>query len=170
MWLGIRRVLTPGFIVSLFYFIRFGARVSPRAEIELNGNVRFGTDCRIGAFAKLKAATGRLTFGDRAYVDSGCFITAREGHTSIGDDFTAGPDVHVICGNYRYGKKNVHLEDLGGTSIGIVIGNRVTVQAGAVITDGVTLADDTVVLPNSLVNRSFPPNSVIGGVPARLVE
>ncbi|NVE93334.1 acyltransferase [Altererythrobacter lutimaris] len=170
MWLGIRRVLTPKIIVSLIYYFKYGARVSPRAEVELNSNLVLGRDCRIGPFVKIKAFTGPLHIGARARIEAGCFITSREGGTMIGDDFVSGPDAKVICGNYRYDQKGVHLEDLGGSSKGIVIGDRVSIGAGAMIADGAKLGDDTQVLPGALVNRPFKGGIVLGGSPARRIK
>ena len=170
MWLGIRRVLTPKIVVSLIYFFKYGARVSPRAEVELNSNLVLGRGCRIGPFVKIKAFTGPLHIGARARIEAGCFITSREGGTMIGDDFVAGPDARVICGNYRYDQKGVHLEDLGGSSKGIVIGDRVSIGAGAMVADGAKLGDDTVVMPGALVNRPFKGGVVLEGSPARRVK
>ena len=88
----------------------------------------------------------------------------------IGNDFVAGPDAKVICGNYRYDQKGVHLEDLGGSSKGIVIGDRVSIGAGAMVADGAKLGDDTQVLPGALVNRPFKGGVVLGGSPARKIK
>lgn len=170
MWLGIRRVLTPKIVVSLIYYFKYGAIVSPRAEVELNSNLVLGRNCRIGPFVKIKAFTGPLHIGDRARIEAGCFITSREGGTIIGDDFVAGPDAKVICGNYNYDKKGVHLEDLGGSSKGIVIGDRVSIGAGAMVSDGAKLGDDTNVLPGALVNRPFKGGLILGGSPARRIK
>lgn len=170
MWLGIRRVLMPKVLISAMYYFKYGARVSTRAEVELNSNLVLGRDCQIGPFVKIKAFTGPLHIGDRARIEAGCFITSREGGTIIGDDFVAGPDAKIVCGNYRYDQKGVHLEDLGGSSKGIVIGDRVTIGAGAMVADGAKLGDDTTVLPGALVNRPFKGGVTLVGTPARKVK
>jgi len=48
-----------------------------------------------------------------------------------------------------------------------IIGNRVDVGVGAVILGPVTVGDDAVVGPNSVVLRHVPPGTVVMGVPAR---
>jgi serine O-acetyltransferase len=48
-----------------------------------------------------------------------------------------------------------------------IIGNRVDIGVGACILGGVTVGDDAVIGPNSVVIRDVPPGSVVMGVPAR---
>ena len=50
-----------------------------------------------------------------------------------------------------------------------VIGRNVMIYAGAVIMGGVTIGNHCIVAANAVVNRSFPPYSVIAGVPARKI-
>jgi serine O-acetyltransferase len=50
------------------------------------------------------------------------------------------------------------------------LGRNVAVGAGAVIMGGVELGDHCIVGANSVVRQSFPPRSVVAGVPARLLR
>ena len=38
----VSRVLTPGFVVSLIYYLRYRAKISPKSEIELSDNFTMG--------------------------------------------------------------------------------------------------------------------------------
>jgi maltose O-acetyltransferase len=107
--------------------------------------------------------------GNRGGFGTGCFVSAQEGGIEIGDNFICGPNVNILGGNYEYHTKNVHLEDLGSTSKGIMIGNNVWVGAGTTILDGTVIGDNTIIVANSLVNRRFPPNVVIQGNPAKVI-
>ncbi len=162
----IRRFLVPRFLVSIYYYLKFGAKISPRAEVELSSNLMFGHGCTIGSFTKIKASEGPLTIGDRCGFGTGCFISSGEQGLSIGDNLVCGPHVVIMASSYRYDLLGVHLHDQGTTSRGTRIGNNVWIGAGSVILDGSDIGDDSIIVANSLVSRSHPPNTVLQGNPA----
>ena len=159
----------PASLVSVYYYLKYRAKISTKAEVDLSNNLQFGGDCVVGSFAKIKADKGLLKIGERARIAVGCFITSREGQTVIGDNFIAGPNVNIICGNYRYDRKGVHLEDLGNVSKGIVIGDHVWLGAGCTVVDGAQIGDNTIVVANSLVNRKYPSDVILQGNPAKVI-
>jgi serine O-acetyltransferase len=87
----------------------------------------------------------------RIWHHGGMWLGAR----SIGDD------VHIRH-NTTFGL--LSRSDVGAKPI---IGNRVDVGVGACILGAVTVGDDCVIGPNSVVIRDLPPGSVVMGVPAR---
>lgn len=165
----IRRFMTPQLVSSFYYFYKYGAKVSLRAEIDLTSSLILGRNCVISSFTKIKALGGYLRMGDRGGFGAGCVVSAYEGGIVIGDNFLCGPNVNIIGGNYIYHEKNVHLEDQGYTSKGIKIGNNVWVGAGTTILDGSIVGDNTIIVANSLVNRRYPPNSFLQGNPAKII-
>ncbi len=166
---GLKRMLTPSFVVTAYYLLKYGAKVSPRAEIDLSKNLRFGAGCTISSYTKIKALDGPVTFGDRAGVAVGCFIAAGEGGISIGDNFVCGANVNIVATNYNHGELGVHLEDQGSTSKGIIIGDNVWIGSGCTITDGAVIGDNVIVAANSLVNRRYKSNLILQGNPAKTV-
>ena len=52
----------------------------------------------------------------------------------------------------------------------IHIGKRVWVGANATITQGVTIGDNSVVAAGAVVNKNVPANTVVGGVPAKVIK
>ena len=165
----LRRFLFPRFAVSLYYLLRFGARISPRAEVELSGNLRMGRRCTVSSFTKVKASEGPLVMGDRCGFGTGCFISTGEQGIEIGDNFICGPNVVLTASNYVFDELDVHPEDQGHTSRGVRIGNNVTIGVGSVILDGSVLRDNTIVVANSLVNRRYPAGAIVQGNPGKVI-
>jgi len=51
-----------------------------------------------------------------------------------------------------------------------IIGNNVTIFSGAKVLGPIKIGDNSIIGANSVVNSSFPANSVIAGNPARLIR
>ena len=52
----------------------------------------------------------------------------------------------------------------------IPIGDRVWIGSGAIITKGVTIGDGAVVAAGAVVMKDVSPNTVVGGVPAKVIK
>lgn len=165
----LKRFLVPSVVTTAVYYARFGAKVSPRAEVELSANFTMGKGCVIGSFTKVKVSDGPLKMGERGGIATGCFVAAGERGIIIGDNFVCGPNVSIISTSYVYDAIGVHLEDQGAVSKGVRIGDNVWIGAGSVILDGSVIDDNSIVVAASLVNRRFPPNSIIQGNPAKVL-
>ena len=97
-------------------------------------------------------------------LSGGCYIQGGNG-IDIGDDTIFAPGVKIISANHAP-------SDLSKWLPGppVKIGNRCWIGANATILPGVELGDDVIVGAGSVVTKSFPDLSVIGGVPAKLIS
>lgn len=148
-----RRLLEPGFLavaVHRFGNARMGIRNRlVRAPLTLCYRFLFAAvDRLLGIDLDYTVKLGRRV---RIWHHGGMVLGAR----AIGDD------VHIRH-NTTFGVLN--RRDLDGKPI---IGDRVDVGVGACVLGPVTVGDDSVIGPNSVVLRDVPPRSVVMGVPAR---
>lgn len=164
-----RRFLLPSSFITLYSFLKWRATISTRAEVELSPHLSLGRGTTVSSFTKIKTTDGELTTGRQCGFGPGCFVAAGAGGIRIGDHSIFGPNVSLIAVNYNYGKLDTPLEEQGTTSKGIRIGRNVWVGASAVILDGAEIGDNSIVVAQSLVNRKFPPNSIIQGNPAKVI-
>jgi amino acid adenylation domain-containing protein len=164
-----RRFLVPRFAVSLYYFLRYGVKISPRSEVELSPRLTFGRGSLVGSFTKIKATDGPVRFGDRCGVGNFCVIAGGARGLHIGDNFLCGPHVTILSSNYVYDRVGVHLWEQGQVSAGVRIGNNVWLGAGVTILDGTELGDDTIVVAGSVVDRKHPPAVILRGNPAQVI-
>jgi serine O-acetyltransferase len=147
------RLLEPGFLAIAVH--RLGnARmdVKPRllrAPLTLAYNVASTAICWVWGIDL--SYTVRLGRRVRIWHHGGIVLGAR----AIGDD------VHIRH-NTTFGVLNRREVTRKPT-----IGNRVEIGAGACILGAVTVGDDSVIGPNSVVLRDVPAGSVVMGVPAR---
>jgi len=164
-----KRFLIPATVVSIYYYLKEGCFVSPKAEVELNRNLRIGAKSIVSSFTKIKARNGPLRIGSHVHISTGCEINSGPGGVSIGDDCLLGSNVSVIGSNYRYDSLDTPIRLQGISSKGIEIGNNVWIGSGARILDGSIIGKGSIVTPNSVVSAKIPENSIAQGNPARII-
>ncbi len=92
---------------------------------------------------------------------------------TLGDNVRFASNVHLITHDVCHMMLNNHPDYQGrqfkekkGT---IVFGNNIFVGANTTVLYDVTIGDNVVIGANSLVNKDIPSNSIVGGVPARVL-
>lgn len=152
-------------------------KIHDRVKIDAlsSEGVQIGTGCVIGENTKIEctgslSAVGKgISIGDRTTFGSDCYFGAAGG-ISIGNDVVAGQYVRFHSENHSYEDLGILIKDQGVTHKGIKIGNNCWIGAGAVFLDGAELEDGCVVAANAVVTKAFVENSVIGGVPAKVIK
>lgn len=99
------------------------------------------------------------------YIGANTMIVANE-HIEIGSNCSIGEMVVIRDQDHVYGNNKLLLHS-GYTTGKIIIHENVWLGAKSTILKGVELGDNTVVGAHSLVNKSFPANSIVAGVPAK---
>ena len=87
---------------------------------------------------------------------------------TIGKNALLGPGVSLVTPEHPLDPEARH----SGYEFGrpISIGDNCWIAANATIVGGVTLGDNVVVAAGAVVNKSFPNDVVIGGVPAKIIK
>jgi acetyltransferase-like isoleucine patch superfamily enzyme len=159
----------PGFVTSLRCYMRFGAAVSPRAEVELTAEVQLGRGSRISAFTKVKAGRGVLRIGSNTDIATGCFLGSGSGGLEIGSNVLIGPNTAILASSYVYDELGVPLAQQGSVSKGTRIEDRTLIGANCVVLDGTQIGADVIVTPGSIVSGRVPDGVIVSGNPARIV-
>ncbi len=118
---------------------------------------------------KTRSGTGRVVVG--ASELNGTSIVAYE-KVEIGDNVLFGPNVVIMdCDGHRLDRQRAEAEgDFPEEIRPVSIGRGCWVGYGALILKGVTLGEYAVVAANSVVTKSVPPYTVVGGNPARVIR
>ena len=115
-----------------------------------------------------------LSIGEGSLVPKGSTFYCTVAPLTIGRKVIFGPNPTVITGDHRIDVVGKFIADsldkLPENDLPVVIEDDVWCGANVTILKGVTIGRGSVVAAGAVVTRSFPPYSVIGGVPARLIR
>ena len=116
------------------------------------GDITFGNQVGIWFGAVIRADRDRITIGDRSNIQDNCVV-----HTSKGFPVIIGNDVSVGHGAILHG---------------CTIQDRVLIGMGAVVLNGAKVGDGSIIGAGAVITegKEIPPNSVVVGVPGRIVK
>ena len=159
--------------------IKFGKWVQLDDHVYVSGLgkqlVVFGNNVRIGAFSRVIASTSfnnvgefikignNVGIGEFAYLGGG-------GGLEIGDDCIIGQYFSCHPENHNFNNSDDLIRLQGVTRQGIRIGNNCWIGSKVTILDGVEIGENCVIAAGAVVTKSMPSNTIIGGVPAKVIK
>ena len=117
-----------------------------------------------------------LSVGDGTSIPKGSTLYCTEAPLTIGKKVLFGPRPTIITGDHRIDIIGKHIidvtveEKLPENDQPVTIEDGVWVGANVTVLKGVTIGRGSVVAAGAVVTKSFPPYSIIGGVPAKLIR
>ena len=135
----------------------------------LGNNVSIARDSILFCTGVIAYRGEGINIGDRTGISARAYL-AGQGGITIGNDVIMGPNVQIFSENHLFADLNLTIKEQGVTKQAVVIGNNCWLGGGSTILAGVTIGDGCVVAAGSVVTKSFPQNSVIAGIPAKLVK
>jgi maltose O-acetyltransferase len=109
----------------------------------------------------------RLSFGSHCWINTGLRLDVSSTIT-ICDHVAIGHEVMFITSTHEYGPPEHRAGRL--TAAPIVVEPGSWFGARCMILPGVTIGQGAVVAAGAVVNRDVPPNTLVGGVPARVLR
>jgi acetyltransferase-like isoleucine patch superfamily enzyme len=137
--------------------------------------LHIGDNVNIGAFSQVIISTSlnnigefirigdNVGMGEFAYIGGGGGTTIGA-NTIIGQYFSTHPE------NHNFNNPDLLIREQGVSRKGIFIGCNCWIGSKVTILDGVHVGDNCVIAAGSVVTKCFANNSLIGGVPAKLLK
>lgn len=145
--------------------VRLGKNVIIRDFVNLYG-CTIGDNCRIGTFVEIQK---NALIGNNIKISSHSFIC--EGVT-IEDGVFIGHNVSFINDRFpRATNLNGELQkERDWQLVPTLVKRGATIGTGATILCGVVIGENAFVGAGSVVTRHVPPNTIVAGVPARVIR
>jgi len=137
--------------------------------------VFFGDNVGIGDFSRVIVSTSLndigsfIKIGNNVGIGEYAYLGGAGGLT-IGDDCIVGQYLSCHPENHNYESKEDLIRLQGVSRKGIEIGSNCWIGSKVTFLDGVNIGKGSIVAAGSVVTKSFPDFSVIGGVPAKLIK
>jgi len=106
-----------------------------------------------------------ITLGENVFINHACSFLDLGGIV-IKDDVMIGPRVNITSENHPVEPQNRKTM----SPAKVVLEKNVWVGAGATILPGVTVGQNSVVAAGAVVNKDVPPNTVVAGIPAKIIK
>jgi acetyltransferase-like isoleucine patch superfamily enzyme len=138
-------------------------------EIGPNATVSIGRWAWVGHRCKIRAHEGEVSIGAKSVLGQECTISAFQ-HVSIGRECIIADRVMLIDFDHGVVEVERPIREQGIYKRDVNVGHNVWIGYGACLLRGVNIGDNTVVGTSAVVTCDFDANSVIAGVPARLIR
>ncbi|SMD44627.1 Hexapeptide repeat of succinyl-transferase [Aquiflexum balticum DSM 16537] len=128
----------------IFYYLSELIRFLYQNYLRMRG-VTIGSNTMISFGAKIDTHRGKIVIGNNCLITSGVKILSHDGASRM-----------IDINDFGYGE--------------VIIGNNVFVGVNSVILRNVIIGDNSVIAAGSIVSRNVPPNTVVGGNPAKILK
>jgi acetyltransferase-like isoleucine patch superfamily enzyme len=159
--------------------INFGLNVTIDSYCIIDGysseKIILGDGVKIGSYSKLLSTSHFSKYGKGIKMGNNSAVGdfthfGAPGGIEIGNDVIMGSYVSFHSENHNFSDTSKLIREQGVNSKGIKIGNNIWVGAKVTFLDGCEVGDNSVVAAGAVVNGVYPVNSIIGGVPAKVIK
>jgi len=122
------------------------SKIEPRVYISNGEHMHIGQNCRINENVFIQGAI-------------------------IGDNVLIAPNVAILSVSHIHDDVTIPIVEQGETEPDPPkIGNGVWLGRNVVVLKGVKIGDNSIVAAGAIVTKDVAPNTIVGGVPARLIK
>jgi acetyltransferase-like isoleucine patch superfamily enzyme len=114
-------------------------------------------------------SVSQLTLGDNVSIHPMCYIDAY-GEIDIGSDVSIAHGVTILSASHTFGNMDVPIKDQPVEKKKTSIENNVWIGAKATVLCGNTVHSGSVVAAGAVVTHDVASNTVVAGVPARMIK
>ena len=168
----IGRVIRRALLSTLFNKLGSGLTMDVGCDIKGFRNISIGNKCSLDKRSMLYAISGgRITIGNNLSMNyNSCINASDEGSIEIGNDVLIAQNVVIRASNHDFRYLDITINKQGHKPGKIVIEENCWIGASVVILPNVVIGKNSIVGAGSVVTRDVAANSIVAGVPAKLIK
>jgi acetyltransferase-like isoleucine patch superfamily enzyme len=161
--IGINSTLSTGneFLLENF------SRIYANNTWHFGHGVKIATYCAI--FSREQGYYGKLLIGDGTHIGDHTIIDVCE-DINIGKEVAIGPNCVIYTHDHDYSNKEKPAWKGGIIAKSVVIEDGAWIGSGVTILPNVKIGARAVIAAGSVVTKSIPPESIVGGIPAKSLK
>ena len=146
-----------------------GSKIYCSARMDTPPYRRFSLGRRsvVESYCCINNAVGDVVIGDNTRIGIHCTVI---GPVTIGSHVNLAQGITVTALNHNFSDPSLRIDEQGVSTKAVVIGDDVWIGANAVILPGVTIGSHVVVAAGAVVTKDVPANTLVGGVPAKIIK
>lgn len=142
-------------------------RIYASNNFTLSDNVDIQSYCSF--FSREKGMFGKLSIGEKSNIgDYTIFDVSND--IKIGHEVAIGPNCTIYTHDHLYKDKNLPAWKGGIISEPVIIEDGAWVGSGVTILPGVTVGRRSVIAAGSVVTKDVRPETIVGGIPAKIIK
>lgn len=135
------------------YYNRKGCKIDKNVLISPNVRIR-----------------GKFEMDEGSSIAQNCSISGESEGVFIGKNVMIASNVVIVAFNHGFESIEKPMSLQPYTEEAVHIEDDVWIASNCTISKGVTIGKGSIVGANSFVNRTIPPYSIVGGVPAKIIK
>ena len=121
----------------------------------------------VESYCCVNNAVGDVVIGDYTRIGIHCTVI---GPVCIGSHVNLAQGITVTALNHIFKDSSRRIDEQGVSTKPVVIGDDVWIGANAVILPGVTIGSHCVVAAGAVVTKDVPNQTLVGGIPAKVIK
>src|SRR3972149_8433792 len=139
--------------------------------VKISGNpyrIIIGTNFKIWENTVLSVGKGKIIIGNNGLIGVGSLLNAGNNIIKIGNEVAIAPHCKIFAYSHHYYKdKLVTKSYIEGD---VTINDNVLIGSGVIILPNVHIGEGAVIAAGSVVTKNVDSNTIVGGVPARIIK